>query len=602
MISDRLGAGGRHLKQGAAAQHDCCGFRLRGDGDRLHHGHGHPIALSQAGRVGDFNGVHPGIRAGDVRQGQAGIGLPVNQCAVPFPGVGHRLAAGGGHRQFHRFAGDDILILRQGGNHRRGLNGQGGHVTEHTPGRIGDNCLIFAGGILGEAGQGQGRIRAALDILPGVFPLVRDRIRAGDRDFENHTATHDAADTRRLRPDGDRLDHTHGNVITGHIAGKAAHLDGVVAGIGVLQICQTQCGSGGAVDQVAVPTPLVGQFCIGQGTARRNLQSHGAVQQTVRALGHRVDHRSLRQFMVQLHRAGLAPDAVHSNKIGGPFLNVEHDLAVLAIPAAVVIAGDLLERIPPAATTHLVNGQHRVEVTVFGGQLRGAFLRGGEGGPGRGATGVAGVVRLARILGRAGGGIDRRAAEREFARLLLDVPQLGDQAGQQIRPAENDFDFLPARVAAGRAGRQERAQVQLGVHFRVRGVLLELDQQLGALAHDTFRSGGDLHGVHPVVRHGHLVEHQALGRLASQQLIILVPDVFDVTGLDLQCDDKLRRQPHHAGRWLGLSRDHRQHGAGHLELPIQHHVPRRAVEAVHRHAVHLALNRVESHLAREIPA
>ena len=106
--------------------------------------------------------------------------MPVDQRAVPFPGVGHRLAAGGGHGKDHRFASDDILIPRQGGDHRRGLDGQGGHITQHTAGRVGDDCLIFAGGSLGEVGQGQGRLRAALDILPGVFPLVRDRVGAGD--------------------------------------------------------------------------------------------------------------------------------------------------------------------------------------------------------------------------------------------------------------------------------------------------------------------------------------------------------------------------------------------------------------------------------------
>ena len=306
--------------------------------------------------------------------------------------------------------------------------------------------------------------------------------------------------------------------------------------------------------------------------------------------------------MVQLHRAGLTPGTVHGDEIGDPFLDVEDDLAVLAIPAAVVIACDLLERVPPTARAHLVNGHHGVEIAVFGGQLGGAFLRGGEGCPCGGAAGVAGVVRLARILGRAGGGIDRRATERELARLLLDVPQLGNQARQQVRSAEDNIDFLASRVASGRPGRQERAQVQFGVHFRFRGVLFKLNQQLGSVAHDALRPGSHLYGVHPGVRQSHLVEHQPLGRLASQRLIVLVPSVGNVAGFNLQSDDKLRCQPHHTGRWQGLNGDHRQHGCGHPQLPIQHHVPCRPVETVHRHAVHLTLDGVEPNLARQVTA
>ncbi len=306
--------------------------------------------------------------------------------------------------------------------------------------------------------------------------------------------------------------------------------------------------------------------------------------------------------MVQLHRAGLTPGTVHGDEIGDPFLDVEDDLAVLAIPAAIVIAGDLLECVPPTARPHLVNGQHGVKITVFRGQLGGAFLRGGEGSPSGGAAGVAGVVRLAWILGRAGGGIDRRAAERKLTRLLFDVPQLGDQARQQIRPAKDNFDFLASRVASGRPGRQERAQIQFGVHFRFRGVLFKLNQQLGSVTHDALRPGSHLHGVHPGVRQSHLVEHQPLGRLASQRLIVLVPSVGDVAGFDLQSDGKLRCQPHHTGRWQGLNGDHRQHGGGHLQLPIQHHVPCRPVEAVHRHAVHLTLDGVKPNLARQVTA
>ena len=259
-----------------------------------------------------------------------------------------------------------------------------------------------------------------------MFPLVGDRVGAGDRYFEDNTASNDSTGTRWLRPDGDRLDHSHGNVVTGHAASEAAHLNRVIAGVCVLHVCEVQRGFGGAANQISVTPPLVGQFRIRKGAAGRDLQCRGAVQQSVRALGHRVDHRCLRQFMVQLYRARLTSDSVHGNEVSDAFLHIEDHLTVLAIPTAIVVTANLLERIPSAARAHLVYGQHRIEITVFRGQLGGAFLRGGEGCPRRGATGVAGVVRLARILGSASGGVDRRAAKREFARLFLYVAQLGD--------------------------------------------------------------------------------------------------------------------------------------------------------------------------------
>ena len=129
------------------------------------------------------------------------------------------------------------MIHRQRGDHRWRLNGQGGDVTEHTARWVGDDRLVFAGRGLDEAGQSQGRLRAALYILPNVFPLVSDRVSTRDRDFEDNTAADDSTCARRLCPDGDRLNHAHGNVITGHIACKTGHLDGVIAGISILQIC-----------------------------------------------------------------------------------------------------------------------------------------------------------------------------------------------------------------------------------------------------------------------------------------------------------------------------------------------------------------------------
>ena len=85
-------------------------------------------------------------------------------------------------------------------------------------------------------------------------------------------------------------------------------------------------------------------------------------------------------------------------------------------------------------------------------------------------------------------------------------------------------------------------------------------------------------------------------------MLILVPGITNFIGFNLKDDDKLRSQPHNAGRWLGLNRDHRQHGSGNFQLPIQHHIPRRSVEPVHRHAVHLVLDGVEPHLARQVAA
>ena len=126
-----------------------------------------------------------------------------------------------------------------------------------------------------------------------MLPLVRDRVGTGDRDFENHTASHDSAGARRLRPDGDRLDHAHRDVVAGHVAGKTAHLNRVITGVGVLHIRQIQRGARGTVNQVTVTSPLVTQFRIRQRVARRDFQRHSAVQQSVRALGRRVDHRCL---------------------------------------------------------------------------------------------------------------------------------------------------------------------------------------------------------------------------------------------------------------------------------------------------------------------
>ena len=181
-----------------------------------------------------------------------------DQCPVLLPGVDHRLAACGGHGQDHRLPSDDILIHRQRGDHRWRLDGQGGDITEHAARRVGDDHLVFAGGSLGEACQGQGCCGAAVDILPGVFPLVSDRVSARDRDFEDNTAADDSAGARWLYPDGDGLNHAHQDVITGHFAGETAHLDRIIPGIGVLHVFQSQRGSRCAVNQVAVSPPLIG--------------------------------------------------------------------------------------------------------------------------------------------------------------------------------------------------------------------------------------------------------------------------------------------------------------------------------------------------------
>ena len=159
--------------------------------------------------------------------------------------------------------------------------------------------------------------------------------------------------------------------------------------------------------------------------------------------------------MIKLHRAGFASGAIHRNEISHTLLNIEDHLTVLAVFTTVVVASHLLKCIPAAARTHLVNGQHRVEITIFRGQLGRALLRGGEGRPCRGATGVAGVVWFSRILGGSGGIVNCRSGERKFARLFLYLPQLGNQARQQVRPTKDNFDFLVPGIATNWPGRKE---------------------------------------------------------------------------------------------------------------------------------------------------
>ena len=130
--------------------------------------------------------------------------------------------------------------------------------------------------------------------------------------------------------------------------------------------------------------------------------------------------------MVQLNRARFSPGPVHRNKVSDTHLHIEDHLAVLAIFAAVIVTAHLLECIPSASCAHLVNGEHGVEITILRGQLGRAFFRGCEGCPCGGTTSIAGMVWLARILGSTGCGVNCRTAEREFARLFLNIPQLGD--------------------------------------------------------------------------------------------------------------------------------------------------------------------------------
>ena len=306
--------------------------------------------------------------------------------------------------------------------------------------------------------------------------------------------------------------------------------------------------------------------------------------------------------MVQMNRAGFTSNTIHGNEISDPFFDVKNHLTVLAITATVIIAGNLLKRIPTATPAHLVDGQHGIKVTVFRGQFSGTFLRGGESCPCGGATGVAGVVWLSRILGGTGCGVNCRTAEREFARLFLNIPQLGNQTRQQVRPAKDNFDFLALCIAANRAGGLEQVRVQLVGNFGVRCIRCKLNQQLGAITYDALRTGGHLYGVHTGIRCLHLLKHQLLGCLTFQELAILGPCVADIAGFNLQTHDELRGEPHNACCWLRLYSDHRQHSVSHLELPTQNYVTCRPVETIHRHTVHLTLNGVESNLARQVTA
>ena len=90
-----------------------------------------------------------------------------------------------------------------------------------------------------------------------MFPLVGDRISAGDRYLKDYTASYNTAGARRLRPDSDGLNHAHRYIIASYTAGKTAYLNTIISRIGVVYVCKAQRGSRGAVYQVAVTSPLI---------------------------------------------------------------------------------------------------------------------------------------------------------------------------------------------------------------------------------------------------------------------------------------------------------------------------------------------------------
>ena len=106
--------------------------------------------------------------------------------------------------------------------------------------------------------------------------------------------------------------------------------------------------------------------------------------------------------MIQLYRPCFPAHPVNRDQISDALLHVEDHFTVLAVVTAIVVAGNLLECIPTTSRAYLVNGQYRIKITVFRGQPSGAFLRGYEGCPCGGTTGIACMVWLSWILGSAG--------------------------------------------------------------------------------------------------------------------------------------------------------------------------------------------------------
>ena len=214
-----------------------------------------------------------------------------------------------------------------------------------------------------------------------------------------------------MRLNGHRLHHANRDHVTRSGAGKITDLDRVIPGIGVLQIGQTQLGCCRPIDEIAVTTPLICQVRVRQRVAGNNFQCNRPGEQAVGAFRHGIQFRSIRQFMVQLHRTGFTADTIDSNQIGHPFISSEHHLAILTVTSTVIVAGHLIDGIPARPGANLVDCQNGVEVTVIGVDLGRATLVRCEGCPRGGTTRGAGMVRFTRILGRPRGVVNRGTGE-----------------------------------------------------------------------------------------------------------------------------------------------------------------------------------------------